>query len=164
MSIELNADEILEMAQRIEQNGAAFYRRAAQMTGGAEAKELLLHLASMEDAHEKIFKSMRSKLTDEEKESAVHDPYHEQDMYLRAMADGRVADFQSNPAKKLKGKETLEEILNIALGLEKDTIVFYLGMKELVPEKIGKPRIDAIIKEEMGHVAEITKALTNLGK
>jgi rubrerythrin len=53
----------------------------------------------------------------------------------------------------------LEGILKEAITAEKDSIVFYLGMKELVPETLGKKRIDAIIKEEMSHIKLLSKEL-----
>ena len=46
----------------------------------------------------------------------------------------------------------MEEILKEAILAEKDSIVFYLVMKEMVPENFGKSKIDAIIKEEMAHI------------
>ena len=46
----------------------------------------------------------------------------------------------------------MEAILKSAITAEKDSIVFYLGMKEAVSESLGKGRIDNIIKEEMGHI------------
>ena len=49
-------------------------------------------------------------------------------------------------------QEKIRKILKAAIGLEKESIVFYLGMKELVPTKFGKDKIDKIIKEEMGHI------------
>ena len=42
---------------------------------------------------------------------------------------------------------------------EKDSIVFYLGMKEIVPENLGKTKIDQIIKEEMAHIKLLSKEL-----
>jgi rubrerythrin len=51
------------------------------------------------------------------------------------------------------------EILKSAIEAEKDSIVFYLGMKEEVPENLGKNRIEAIIKEEMGHIRLLSKQL-----
>jgi rubrerythrin len=50
----------------------------------------------------------------------------------------------------------------VAMDMEKDSIVFYLGMKEMVPERLGKDRIDGIIKEEMGHLALLGKELAAL--
>jgi rubrerythrin len=37
--------------------------------------------------------------------------------------------------------------------------VFYLGMKEAVPEQLGRKRLDEIIKEEMGHIRLLSKEL-----
>ena len=45
---------------------------------------------------------------------------------------------------------------------ENDSIVFYLGMKDLVPEKAGKAKLDAIIREEMGHIRLLSKELAAL--
>jgi len=56
----------------------------------------------------------------------------------------------------------MEDILQKAIGMEKDSIVFYLGIKELVPERLGKGRIDAIIREEMNHITSLSKRLAAL--
>ena len=47
-------------------------------------------------------------------------------------------------------------MLRMAIGLEKDSIVFYLGLKELVPERLGKGRLDGIIQEEYGHINSLS--------
>jgi rubrerythrin len=54
---------------------------------------------------------------------------------------------------------TMKDILKAAIGAEKDSIVFYLGMKELVPAKLGKDKIDDIIKEEMSHIRLLSARL-----
>jgi rubrerythrin len=81
---------------------------------------------------------------------------------LRAWADGHVFDARSRPAEKLTGKEKVEDILRIAIGLEKDSIVFYLGMKDAVPERLGRSKIDPIIKEEMNHMSSLSRELETL--
>ena len=48
---DFNAEEIFKIAMRIEENGAAFYRKAADLQADAENKKLLLQLAVMEDGH-----------------------------------------------------------------------------------------------------------------
>ena len=53
------------------------------------------------------------------------------------------------------------EILKSAIEAEKDSIVFYLGMKEAVPENLGKDRIETIIKEEMGHIRVLSRELVS---
>ena len=67
---------------------------------------------------------------------------------------------KADPSDKLTGRESLEEILQTAIGLEKDSITFYLGIREMVPEKLGKDKVDRIIKEEMSHVVMLTEELS----
>lgn len=162
MSVPPTADEIFEMAEQIERNGARFYRRAAQGFTDSRARQQLLDLAAMEDEHEKVFAAMRGELLQQEREPRVPDPYGEAILYVRGMADGHVFDLRTDPAERLTGKETMEEILRTAIGLEKDSIVFYLGIKEIIPERLSKQRIDDIIKEEMGHIALLSKELAAL--
>jgi rubrerythrin len=159
MSITFSADEIFEMAEELERNGGKFYRQAAESFKDPAKEQLLLSLAEMEDQHEVTFEAMRAQLTDEEREVTTYDPDHEAAMYLRAMADGHVFDVKQPPSEKLTGKESFEEILKIAIGCEKDSIVFYLGLRDLVPAKEGKDKIDAIIREEMGHISILNKQL-----
>jgi rubrerythrin len=113
----------------------------------------LLSLADMEDEHEKTFRTLRRALSESEKASTVFDPEGEAALYLKALADTRVF-FEKDIDSSI-----LEDILKEAITAEKDSIVFYLGMKELVPEALGKERIDVIIKEEMSHIKILSKAL-----
>lgn len=161
MSIIFNADEIFELAEQIERNGARFYRRAAEGAEDSHERQTLLDLAKMEDDHEKAFSAMRAELTDAEQRSTVFDPDGQATQYLRAMVDGRVFDVKADPSKNLTGEETMDEILRTAIGLEKDSIVFYLGMKEMVPARLGKDRIGDIIKEEMDHIVTLSRKLAS---
>jgi len=158
MAYVFNMNEILEMAEQIERNGAAFYRNAAKGISDSQKSKYLLELAQMEDQHEKTFASMRAQLSEKEKTSTLFDPEDETVLYLRALADTRVF-FE----KKID-TSSMEEILKEALTAEKDSIVFYLGMKDLVPEKFGKEKIDSIIKEEMEHIKLLGKKLVELKK
>jgi rubrerythrin len=162
MSRPPTADEIFEIAEQIERNGSRFYRRASQGFTDSRARDLLLDLAIAEDEHEKVFAAMRGELLQQEREPRTPDPYGEAILYVRGMADGALFDVKADPSERLTGKETLEEILRTAIGLEKDSIVFYLGIKGIVPERLGKQRIDDIIKEEMGHIAALSKGLASL--
>jgi rubrerythrin len=153
MIYDFNANEVFEMAEQMERNGAKFYRNAAEATEDSTNKEMLMRLAKMEDAHEKIFESMRAELTAAEKASTVFDPSSEASLYLRALADTRVF------FEKEIDVTSMVEILKSAIEAEKDSIVFYLGMKEAVPKNLGKGRIEAIIKEEMGHIRMLSKEL-----
>lgn len=156
MSYDFSADDIFAMAEQIERNGAKFYNTAAEKVGDASAKELLIGLAGMEVEHEQTFAALRSQLAAKEKASTVFDPQNESVLYLRALADVRVF-FE----KKID-ISSMREILKAAIEAEKDSIVFYLGMKDLVADQLGKNKIDSIIKEEMGHIRILSKELVAL--
>ncbi len=153
MAYDFNADDVFEMAEQLERNGAKFYRSAAEGTDDPSHKELLTQLADMEVQHEKTFADLRSELSAREKESTVFDPHGDAALYLRALVDTRVF------FEKEVDTSSMREILKAAIEAEKDSIVFYLGMKEAVPEQMGKNRLDGIIKEEMGHVRLLSKEL-----
>jgi rubrerythrin len=99
---------------------------------------------------------MKTDLAAAEKKSTVFDPQGEAILYLRALADTRVF------FEKTIDTTSLREILKAAIEAEKDSIVFYLGMREMVPENLGRKRLDDIIKEEMGHIRLLSRELVAL--
>ncbi|NLK41722.1 MAG: ferritin family protein [Planctomycetes bacterium] len=162
MSITFNADEIFEIAEQIERNAAQFYREAAEKAPDADAQKLLMDLSAMEKGHEQTFAQMRKELTASEKEPTTFDPDNEVALYLRTMADFYGTEGKVSPTDKLSGHESLEDILKIALQAEKNSIAFYVGIKDLVPSKSGKNKIHAIIIEEMTHVSTLGAKLQSL--
>ncbi|MBL7153969.1 MAG: rubrerythrin, partial [Phycisphaerae bacterium] len=69
MPMPFNADEVFEMAEQIEVNGARFYRAAAKKFPALD--QMLLELAAMEDEHQRTFAAMRAELSAAEQEPPV---------------------------------------------------------------------------------------------
>jgi rubrerythrin len=159
MSITFNADEIFEMAEEIERNGAKFYRRAAKNAADRSSGAILLKLAEMEDQHEKTFAAMRKELPPRDQAPTAFDPDSEAALYLQSIADGHVFNVNADPSRTLTGRETAAQVLKIAIGLEKDSIVFYLGMQNLVGKMLGRDRIGGIMKEELEHITLLSGEL-----
>ena len=159
MAITFNADEIFEMAEQIERNGTKFYRRAAEIISDKDNKDLLLNLAEMEVDHIKTFAQMREQLAGKEKESITFDPDNQAALYLQARANGHVLDMKTDASTLLSGRESFHDILKMAIGAEKDSIAFYMGIKDSVPEPAGKGKIDKIIREEMNHIVLLSSKL-----
>ena len=159
MRYDFNADDIFELAMKIEENGAAFYRTAASRQPDETHREILERLATMEDRHKLTFEKMRKALSQVEKTQTVFDPGGDASQYLAAMADTHGGEGSPKTADALTGKETMKEILEIALGLEKESILFYVGLREMVPPEYGRDRLDDIIKEEQRHVIQISSLL-----
>ncbi len=156
MSFDFNADDIFVMAEQLERNGAKFYKDASENAPDQQTRKFLIQLSQMEEQHEKTYAAMRAGLPEKERVATVFDPEHEAVLYLKALADTRV--FFEKPINL----RSMKEILKAAIEAEKESIVFYLGMKEAVPEGLGKNRIDGIIKEEMGHIRLLSKELAAL--
>lgn len=162
MGITFNADEIFEMAEEIERNGSKFYRKAAENSKDKKIKQFLLDLAAVEDEHLKTFAKMRNELSGQEKADMIFDPDNQSAMYLQTMADGRGWEGKITPTKELTGNETIKEIVEIALNSEKESVVFYYGLKDMVPVKAGRDKVEAVIREELSHVTMLLNILKTL--
>ncbi len=159
MAATFNADEIFEMAEEVERSAAKFYRQASRQAAEDATRRKLLDLAAMEDGHLKTFQEMRKALTPAEKEDVTFDPENQALLYLHAMAAGHGTEGKKSRTEKLTGKETIKELLQIAVGAEKDSIVFYSSMREMVPENGGRERVEGVIREEIGHLAVLKQNL-----
>lgn len=162
MSITFNADEVFEMAEEIERNGAKFYREAAGKAKDPGMKNLFLSMAGMEDGHLKTFQEMREELGAQEKGATAFDPFGEASLYLQTMADSKGSEGMKSPTEKLTGNESEEELLNIAIGAEKNSVLYYVGLRDLVSTQAGKDKVEGIIKEEVRHIADLRKQLNQL--
>jgi rubrerythrin len=146
-----NAGEVFEMAIKMEKNGAAFYRQAAEAIKKDEHKRLLLSLAEMEVDHEKTFNGLRQELGADNPD--YFDPDGEAAAYLKSIVDTEVF------FKRDIDLSSMKTILREAIMAEKDSVVFYLGIKAMVPDENGKKKVEAIIKEEMGHIRLLSELL-----
>jgi rubrerythrin len=158
-----SADEVFEIAEQLERNGAKFYRKAADKTEKPDERKMLENLASMEEEHEKIFARLRAEAAARENLKPLFDPEGLGALYLQAIADGHVFDLKGDASDLISGKETMTEILQNAIVLEKDSIVFYVGIRNALPKDWGRDQIERIIDEEPGHVIALSNRLAVMG-
>ena len=98
---------------------------------------------------------MRSGLKAHEKQTTVFDPNQETAQYLAVMADTHGGEGSPKAADALTGNESIQDIIDIAIGLEKESILFYLGLKDFIPPDYGKEKLDRIIQEEQRHIVQL---------
>jgi rubrerythrin len=163
MSVTFNADEVFEMAEEIERNAAKFYREAAANVSDRQMKNMFLSMAAMEDGHLRTFQEMRKALSDREKGGTVFDPYDEAAQYLQALAGSKGFEGRRSLTEKLTGRESAQELLEIAIDAEKNSVLYYVGIKNLVPAEVGRDKVEAIIREEVRHVADLRRYLNASG-
>lgn len=157
MGATFNFDEVFEMAEQIERNGATFYRKAAVAAKEPDIRTLFKNLAVMEENHLRIFGEMRARYAQDRAAIRQFDPDDEAALYLQTIASGRGWEGKASPLRELTGTEPLEQILWKALAAEKDSVVFYTGMKDKV-SAADRLALEEIIREELVHVALFQKA------
>ncbi|MFB3891429.1 MAG: rubrerythrin [Phycisphaerae bacterium] len=159
MSDTITGDYILQMAERIEQNGAGFYTLAAQRCP-EQARPALLGLAEDEATHQRQFQQIRQRLA--MAPAGEIDPDGEPARYIRALLSRKFFDPSSDPASYFSGGESFRDILLTAVGLEKESVVFYEGLKAVVPEGDSRAIVELIIRTEMKHITDLVRQLTAL--
>ena len=161
MIFPFNAGEVFKIALKIEDNGHLFYETAAKKPFPEEIISLFKQLSSEELAHKAIFTHLMKGLPAETTASTVWDPDNELDKYLKMMADEHV--FNKTPEAVAEAVEKISspaDAIRMAMGFEKDTIVFFLELQS-VSEKYDDSReqIKKLVDEERKHLAKLTDLL-----
>ncbi len=150
------AAEAINMALRIEQNGEIFYKGIAQKTQDPEVRAVLEDLAVQEQRHYNAFMKLSSYVM----EPPSHSPqeWEEYVQYLQVAVDNAIF---AGPDKALALAESVTDVrqaLQMALGFEKDTLLFYYDLRELMRES-DRLLIGEIIREEKAHVRRLASLL-----
>jgi len=145
------AAEIVEFAVRIEQNGYTFYQKAESFVNNPAAKELLAYLKEEEAKHEKLFREMMGTLEPANVRETYEGEYEE---YLKALVDNHVFGAEGAAEKALARINNEIEVLNTAMGFEKDTILFFRELRDLVSDK-DREVVDRLIREEQSHLRKL---------
>ncbi|MBF0280167.1 MAG: ferritin family protein [SAR324 cluster bacterium] len=159
-----NADEIFEMAIEIEKNGEKFYAQAAELVEDLRVKKVLQRLRAMEAEHQGVFRTIYLEMKQQLDDPFVFDPEGQQALYLKAMADSHIFRADQEISEILGQKSSTEEILDLAIRFEKDSIALFLSMQEIVPDELGKDRISKLIQEEQTHILFITEHIAPISE
>jgi len=162
MDASMKGYEVLEIAEKIERNGARFYRRAAAMVQDASVSAFLVQLAQWESQHVKVFRAMKQRSVEQKWEIGDVAPKRDGGSDAHSLAGLAVFGLQPNPADELTGETTRADVLRIAIEKEKDSIVYYTGLKDLIPSEKDRKLIEDIIQEEMKHVRILAQSLEQL--
>lgn len=152
MSYLLDVKEILEFAVHIEERGYEFYVEAMKKFNDPRATQLFQYLADEEFKHEKVFRKLLANeggLRRQEADSEYRD-YMKEFVKAHPLAERRtVRDRLSRMAEP-------EQVLELAMEFEKESIIFFTQLKELVAP--GRSRaVEKVIHEEMGHLRKVSQ-------
>jgi len=154
---ELTVHTILGWALSIESNGEAFYREAASKAQDRDVRLLFEELAQQEQRHRRTFERMLERLPAPEG-AASADAMMEYEAYLRtALSNALFAGPESGLALARQAADEAAA-LRAAIAFEKDTLLFYYDLRDLVPEA-QRPALTAIVQEESAHVRQLAQVL-----
>lgn len=144
----MNPTDVFDLACQIERRGAEFYADAAERADDPKAAQLLRQLVAMEKDHEETFLHMKQSVSDQTPAEAGD--------YLQAFSqDALVADLKEGPSSRMEGGEDIHLVVRTAIGMENDSILFYLGVKELLEPGNARRQVDRIIAQEMEHATSL---------
>jgi rubrerythrin len=148
------ANEITRTAVEIERKGRAFYLRLEENARTSETRELFRHLAVEEGRHEKIFQTLLDDLGDIELPAwATTGEYAE---YIQGLIESHALFSDETVQKRMATMEDEKEAINMAIGFEKDTLLFFMEMEAFVPDR-EKAIVRECIKEEQVHIARLQR-------
>lgn len=150
--------EILKIALTIEENGREYYLEAKENASTPEMADLFGFLADEEVRHLEIFSKMLSGVG---KEKVPESYPGEHDAYIRALAASHVFTRDAVGKDMVAKAKDEKEILQFALGFEKDSILLYYEMLDLVPAS-KREVVEEVIREEKSHVRKLNEILAGL--
>ncbi len=150
------AADIANAAVEIERKGQAFYRRVADQATTPATRELFLHLMEEEKKHEILFAELLKRLGSVE--LPAWSTAEEYNLYVDALI-GSHALFTGGLAERYMAQAGDEETaIRMAMAFEKDTLLFFLEMRDMVPDA-EKAHVERCADEERLHLRQLSDLL-----
>ena len=148
----LKMPEFIAMAVRDEETGEAFYAELAKTAPADEMRSAFAKMAAQEHAHAERFRKMQTELG-AYKPTERHEGEYEG--YFHSLLEMRAFSSPAAAAEKARTLSNPRQAVEIALRMEKDTLLFYLELLEFLPGEQGR-YVHEIIGEEQMHVNQLT--------
>lgn len=154
-----SVDEIVDLAIRIETNGEAAYRKAAQACKDPRLAAMLLRLAEEEARHAVWFKDMRGQGKGPAGVTGELDAMG-RDLLLQIFGDQAF----SLDKEALLRQEGFEGLLAMVMEFEDDTILFYEMLQSLSEDPGVLACLGRILQEERQHTEGLGAVVLGSGK
>jgi len=129
MTIAFSPAELYNIAIAVERRGAAFYDTLARSSQGEQVKKTFLALAAMEHQHIQTFQKL---------------------------LDSAVFNDDLATSELVTKVDTDKEAVEVGIGAEKDSILFYEQLKDIVAGDAAGD-IGRIISEEKEHLRKLAE-------
>ena len=141
--------EILKFAVEKEIESYDLYRKLGDLSKDEKAKNLFQTLMQEEKKHKAFYENMLSGIETEQYAFAPEDE-EEYKLYMETL----IATSRGTPAITEAQLNNTMYALDYAISREKDSILFYVGLKNFLP--MGqRDKVDAIIAQEGQHMYKL---------
>jgi rubrerythrin len=153
MSIAFSASELIDIAIGIERRGITFYDVMAKSTDNERARYVFQNLADMEREHIQIFQDMLDEADEYKLSESSTEEYAG---YLRALIDSAVFTDDAITSEMATQADSDIKAVELGINAEKDSILFYYQMKDIMPPP-ALAMINKIIAEEKSHLHQLSE-------
>ncbi len=154
---QINIDDILGVAVKIEQEGELFYRAAARNISHPAVRRLLISLAKAEVKHRRQFSKMRDVIRERT----------DVNIGRRLDVDNFIADylleqggspiFEGLDPEEFARRKTMIQVLDAAIALEDEAVDFYSKLRSEMGSLMEMGVLDKIVDQERKHAASLRK-------
>ena len=139
-----NKNDIIEMAIKIEKRGYTFYNEASKKADISDStKELFTQLRDEEVKHEETFRNLRNRLDQIQLKDESN--WNEEKDYIGSMVNERLFDSPDKVIQLAKDAKSAEELIDLAIDFEKDTLHYFHSISKYLTESKAKVDLEEII-------------------
>jgi len=141
--------EILEIAIRMEKNGEHEYRKAAAELSDETLVTSLEWMADEEQEHAKFFTGLLDEL---DVRAKSHFGEELDATFLKDLIGGSSLSLETVDFSQVG---SIDELLNIYIGFEKDSILFYEMITPMIDNLDTRFQVERIVAEEKAHIKRL---------
>ena len=145
--------EVVDMGIEKEKKRRDFYAAVADCFSEKELKDLFGRLRDWEEEHVAKFSEIRGGLDEQD---PVESYPGELIGYMQALVEDRLYSEVTAGSLREKIKTPLDAVMQ-AIGFEKDALLFFQAMKELVNSTRHREVIDELVGEEKKHIIYLSQ-------
>lgn len=144
-----SANELLNMAIKLEKNGEAVYRNAISKVVQPELIAMMEWMADEEVKHADFFSNLKLEL-----ETKQVNPFI--DEMSRELFDDLLGDKNfSLKEVDFSSIENFDDLIAIFVEFEKDSVIFYKVIEPFVEDPVAREYLKKIIEEENCHIKHL---------
>ncbi len=147
-----SGSEIVGLGIQIEKNGRDFYNALKEKSKNKRSAEIFKYLSGEEEKHIQVFQGILDKTEKYEPAGLDADEYS---AYMNDLAAECIFTKEGKGREAAKKAKDDKEAVDMGIGFEKDSIVFYEGIKKMVPDYDIKV-INELIMQEESHLRQLS--------